>query len=207
MPSFPKSASSLIPAGVQGELIPLEELPDEFWAGEESDPVGGARYTAKRFKLRRPEDYRTCVELLAAGAGLLKIARLLKIHHKTVAAVRDDEGEQIDISKQRIRKYVRLAVEVGAERLADLMARLPDGQVAVPWAIAVDKLRDLEGEPTTRIQVTHKGHLTHESVLANLQSFPDVIDVEGAPSMGVDAGANEEKGAGAAAQDLSSGDS
>ncbi len=173
---------SLLATGVQGELIPLENLPDDIFVEEEQPSVGAARYTAERFFSKRPEDYKLCVSFLAAGLGLLHIARLLKVHHMTVAAVRDREGDAIDIQKERIRKNLRLAVGIGSERLPEIMARLPDGQVPLSMAILLDKLAQLDGEPTQRIEVTHKAHLTHEQLAAQLTAFPDAIDVSATDS-------------------------
>lgn len=169
---------SLLAAGVQGELIPLENLPDDFFIEEEQPGIGSPRYTAERFFSKRPDDYRLCVSFLAAGLGLLHIARLLKVHHMTVAAVRDREGAQIDIEKERIRKNLRLAVGIGSERLPEIMAKLPDAQVPLSMAILIDKLAQLDGEPTQRIEVTQHVKLTHESVIKNIEAFPDAIDVE-----------------------------
>jgi hypothetical protein len=175
----PDHKSLLSGAGVQGELIPLENLPDDIFLEEES-PSGFAtgRYTAERFFSKRPEDYKLCVSLLAGGLGLLHCARLLKVHHMTVAAVRDREGDQIDIQKERIRKNIRLAVGIGSERLPDIMANLAAGQVPLSMAILLDKLAQLDGEPTQRIEVVHKGHLTHEAIAASVNQFPEAIDIE-----------------------------
>jgi predicted nicotinamide N-methyase len=159
---------------VQGELIPVEEIDDGFWRAEDA----AGRYTARRFFLKRPDDYRRVIELLAAGAGLLKIAALLKVHHRTVAAVRDIEGEQIDISKQRIRRNFRLGLEIAAERLPEIMKDLPAGQVPVAAAILADKLVQMDGEPTQRVEVTLKGKLTHEAVAASIAQFPDAEDAD-----------------------------
>jgi hypothetical protein len=168
---------SLLAAGVQGELIPLENLPDDIFVEEEKPDFGAARYTAERFFSKRPDDYKLCVSFLAGGLGLLHIARLLKVHHMTVAAVRDREGEQIDIQKERIRKNIRLAVGIASERLPDIMAKLSDAQVPLSTAILLDKLAQLDGEPTQRIEHTHKVHLTHAQLAAQLQAFPDAIEV------------------------------
>ena len=166
--------TSLLAGGVQTELIPIEELPDTFWQPEESD----ARYTAERFFSQRPRDYQLCIQLIATGAGLLKVARLLHVHHQTVAAVREREGAAIDIEKERVKRNLRLAIELGAERLPDVLSRLPDGQLPVAFAILQDKLRDLEGEPTRRVEVTVRDErLTHDSVRRAITSFPEAIDV------------------------------
>jgi hypothetical protein len=172
-----RSPLSLLASGVQGELIPLENLPDDIFREEETPSMGVSRYTAERFFSKRPEDYKLCVGFLAAGLGLLHIARLLKVHHMTVAAVREREGSQIDIEKQRIRTNLRLAVGIASERLPEIMATLAASQVPISTAILLDKLAQLDGEPTQRIEVTHKGHLTHEALAAELHSFPEAIDV------------------------------
>lgn len=175
------ATTSLLAAGVQAELIRLEDMPDDIFVEEEKPGVGTARYTAERFFAKRPEDYRTCVSMLAAGLGLLHIARLLKVHHMTVAAVRAREGERIDIEKERTRRNIRLAVSVASERLPEIMATLPAGQLPISTAILIDKLRDMDGEPTQRIEVTHKAQLTHEALAAELTAFPDAIDVQASP--------------------------
>lgn len=209
--SIPSPPPSLLPIGIQQELIPIEELPDGIWMNEESgEGYDKPRYTAERFAKQRPEDYRHCITLLATGEiGLLRIARLLRVHHQTVSAVRDREGIEIDIVKQKIRKNIRLAVELGSERLPEIIAELPKGQLTLQLAILLDKLRDLDGEPTARIQIDHTVRLTHEAVNAQMDQFPDAIDVETVPSpMGLGAGENQQKGdsldAGEAGEDVGS---
>lgn len=190
---------SKLAQGVQGELIKIEDLPDGFYEGEESgENAGKPRYTASRFFRKRPQDYELCVAFLAAGQGLLKIARLLKVHHMTVAAVRDAEPAAIDIQKQRIRKNLRDAIDVAAERLPEIMATLPAGQLPVSAAILIDKLAQLEGEPTARVEVTVRSQFTHEAVLASLAAFPEAIEaelVQGAPQMVSRGGVAAQKGA------------
>jgi hypothetical protein len=179
--------TSLLAGGVQGELIRLEDLPDDIFVEEEQPGMGSARYTAERFFSKRPEDYKLCVSFLGAGLGLLHISRLLKVHHMTVAAVRDREGEAIDIQKERIRKNLRLAVGIASERLPEIMASLAPSQMPISTAILLDKLAQLDGEPTQRIEVTHKGHLTHEALAAQLTAFPDdAIEVSATDSQASD---------------------
>lgn len=199
-------------AATQGELIPAEELPDSFYQSEEAgENAAKPRYTAERFFRKRPEDYTRCVELLAAQWGRLKIARTLRIHHETVAAVAEREGVAIDIVKQEIKRHLRRACLIGAERMPDVIASLPGGQLPVALAITLDKLAALDGEPTQRVEVTVKGHLTHEAVLASLDSFPEAIDVEASPMVlggeagGQKGGAAGGSGAGSEVSDLGDG--
>ena len=180
-PSLP----SLLEAGIQAELIPVEDMPDEFWAAEEQPAdCSGPRYTAERFFRKRPEDYRRAVQLLAGGMGLLKIASLLKVHHLTVAAVRDREGAAIDIDKQSIRRNLRLACVIGSERLPEVMANLAPAQLPVAQAILLDKLALLDGEPTSRTEHVVRGHLTHEAIAADLEAFTVDADLIGSDETG-----------------------
>lgn len=174
--------SFLAAGGQQTELIPLENLPDDIFDAEENPGVGDARYTAERFFRKRPNDYRLCVTLIAARIGRLQIARLMKVHHMTVAAVEEREGVAIDIEKERIRKNIRLAVGNASERLPEIMASLPANQVPLATAILIDKLAQLDGEPTHRIEHTHKVQLTHEQLAAQLTAFPEAIEVTAVPT-------------------------
>lgn len=206
-----RNVSALVPksllagAEVQGELIPVEQLPDSFYEVEESGVNATTpRYTAERFFRKREDDYRTCVSLIAAGMGRLKIARLLKIHHETVAAVAERETSAVDIAKQEIKRHLRRAAMIGAERMPDVLASLPAGQLPIALAVTIDKLRELEGEPTVRVEHTVKAHLTYEAVVASIQAFPEAIDVEASPMVSR-AGLPGEKGAAAAGLDASQG--
>jgi hypothetical protein len=174
--------SFLATAARQTELIPLENLPDDIFDAEENPGIGDARYTAERFFRKRPDDYRLCVTLIAARIGRLQIARLMKVHHMTVAAVEEREGVAIDIEKERIRKNIRLAVGNASERLPEIMASLPANQVPLATAILIDKLAQLDGEPTQRVEHTHKIQLTHEQLAAQITAFPDAIDVTATPT-------------------------
>lgn len=173
--------TSALPLAVtQGELIPMEQLPDSIFSDEERGDA--PRYTAERLKSKRPEDYRRVMSMLAGGMGLLAIARMVRVHHMTVAAVRDQAGDQIDMIKQGIRRNVRLAVAIAAERLPEVMANLTAAQMPIATAVLIDKLAQLDGEPTQRIEVKHTGHVTHAELAAELSAFPDAIEVETSPA-------------------------
>jgi hypothetical protein len=185
-------SSFLANAGTQTELIPLENLPDDIFDAEENPGVGEPRYTAERFFRKRPDDYRLCVTLIAARIGRLQIARLMKVHHMTVAAVEEREGVAIDIEKERIRKNIRLAVGNASERLPEIMANLPANQLPLATAILIDKLAQLDGEPTHRIEHTHKVQLTHEQLAAAITAFPEAaIDVQATTPVSTDSRAGD----------------
>lgn len=127
--------NDLAPAPLPGppgqRLLFSDEIELEIQKMEERE----GRYTGERFKVRRPEAYKAAVELLGAGVGMLKIGRLLGVHHLTIAAVRDSEQEAIDIANQTIGK-----LDIGINLLIDRILEHPG---LVPWAsigMTIDQL-------------------------------------------------------------------
>lgn len=181
---------SRLAAGVQGELVPLEDLPDEFFNDEAEGK--SPRYTARLFFRRRPQDYQRTVQLIAAGMDITEVARIMHVHHRTVAAVRDAEGGKIDTYKQTTISNLRVAVEVLSGDLAEDVRRLPIAAKALNLGILIDKLAMLEesapsaaaGEPVT-------AHLTHAAVLSALSQLP-AVDVQAVP---VSTGSSEPRAA------------
>ena len=186
---------SMLAGGVQADLLPIEDLPDEFFSDPESK-TGAPRYTARLFFRRRPEDYQRTVQLLAAGLELTEVARLMRVHHRTVAAVRDAEGAKLDTYKQRVMSNLRICVEVLSGDLADEVHEMNTSQKTMTFAILTDKLAQLEeasGSGAKSDPVL--GHLTHDAILSALSKLP-AIEVDAVPvAMGSDAGAAAPKGA------------
>lgn len=171
-------AGSLLAAGVQISLMPVEDMPDEFWSPSVDGCPGQPRYTARLFFRRRPEDYQRAVQLLGAGMQLTEVARLLRVHHRTIAAVRVAEFEKVDTYKQTVISDLRIAVEVLAGDLADGVHALPLSQKPLALAVLTDKLAMLEESGSGGVQgdpVT--AHLTHNAILAAVSQLP-ALDVE-----------------------------
>jgi hypothetical protein len=166
-------STSQLAAGVQAELLPLEELPDDFFITEREDgKPARPRYTARLFFRRRPQEYQRTVELLAAGLDLREVSRMMRVHHRTVAAVREAEGSRIDTYKQRVISNLRSAVEVLSGALSDSVASLPARDQPVAFGILVDKLQLLEGEPTSRTEHVLEVRLTHDAVARAIAALP-----------------------------------
>lgn len=179
---FPTLAAptSMLAAGVQGELVPIEDLPDEFFEPTRATD-GAPRYTARLFFRRRPEDYQRSVQLLAAGMDLTEVARLMRVHHRTIAAVRDAEGARLDTYKQKVMSNLRIAVEVLSGDLADDVRDLATREKPMTFAILVDKLAMLEESAGAGVSVAEvRQHLTHDAVMAALAGLPAIGSPPGA---------------------------
>lgn len=109
-------------------------------------------YTAERFKERRPEAYQAVVQLLGADVGMLRIAKLLGIHHLTVAAVRDREPESVDIARSKTVARMRTAIGLQIERLIAHPELVPWNAVSFLIAQLTDKAELLDGRATARTE-------------------------------------------------------
>ena len=129
-------------------------IPEEFLAAREKR----GEFTGDRLAVRRPDAYRTCVNLLAMGATYLSIAKTVKISVNSVAAVAKREAAGIESKKkdlaERFGLCAGLAVERMIERLEDdeAAAAIPFNQLSVGAGIAADKEQLLGGGATQRIE-------------------------------------------------------
>lgn len=158
-------------------------------------------YTGDRFFAARPEDYRECVRLRAAGVSLRKIAaRLRPCSVNTVRAVLRREASGVDTRRAKTVDALTDFIEDACERLRD--EPMPIGQLSVAMGIAVEKLQLLTGGATARVEII-------EPVKPlDLDAYLDSLPTAGT-GMGLGAAAAEQKavlGAGDAALQRRGGD-
>jgi hypothetical protein len=98
------------------------------------------RYTAEELRRERPSAYAAVVNLISRAKpgyeGMRRIAKIVGVHHLTVAAVRDREGETIDTLRDRLSKKALL----GADLLVDRVLENPDSIPANILALAMQQL-------------------------------------------------------------------
>jgi hypothetical protein len=174
--------NSLIrPDEEQLDLIPSDQLPDEIFRDAEAGTGDGYdhEFTAARLFSQKPETYLTIISLLAEGLGVIRIGRLLKVSPNTVLAVRDREGEIVDIEKERIssaaRSAARMCVEGIIEDLSDSERRkkISARDKAIIHGVLVEKSELLSGGVTSRVEVKH-AEPTHNDFNSYLESLPQV---------------------------------
>lgn len=103
--------------------LSLPGLPDErAWHQAEWEE---GTYTGERLFSRHPQVYHAIVELLGADVPLRTIARVLRVHTKTVMGVREREPTAIATAKDRLSKRLmalgELQSEIAREHLANLL--------------------------------------------------------------------------------------
>ena len=148
-------------------------IPEEFLRAAESR----GEFTGERLFEQKPEVYSGIVRLLAEGMGVIRIGRTLKVSPNTVLAVRDREGEAIDIEKKNLSTLYRRGARLAGERiLEDLTdderaAKIPANQKAVIVGILTEKSELLGGGVTSR--VAHAQEPSNEDFEKYLSSLPD----------------------------------
>lgn len=161
----------------QMELIPSSAMPGDFFSDKEGALVG--EFTGERFFAQRPEDYRMVVSLLAEGLGVIRIGSIMRVSPNTVMAVRDREGESIDIVKQRLaglaHRGAAMLLEAVIEDVNDPVKRgkIATRDKAVAAAVLVDKGQLLSGEATMRVELTEQtapDHDDYNAYIARLRS-------------------------------------
>jgi hypothetical protein len=127
-------------------------------------------YTAERFKERRPQDYQAVTILLAGPSSLRKIADLFKIHHRTVAAIREREPVSIDTLRSKRVQKILTAVDLQLDRLLENPDSVPYNVAGLLISQLIDKAELLEGRATSRKETVEKIdiHGTWEEVLQGL---------------------------------------
>ena len=157
-------------------------IPTEFFASAERR----GEFTGERLLTQNPEKYHNIVHCLAEGLGMIRIGRLLKVSPNTVMAVRDREGEAVDIEKKRLSNLYRRGAQLAGERIVeDLVddekaAKIPANQKAVIVGILTEKSELLAGGATSRVAHS-KVEPSNADFDAYLNSLPDASISMGKP--------------------------
>lgn len=78
-------------------------IPTEFFSSAERR----GEFAGERLLTQNPRKYHSIVHCSVEGLGMIRIGRLLKVSPNTVMAVRDREGEAVDIEKKRLSNLYR----------------------------------------------------------------------------------------------------
>lgn len=179
--------SLLAEADRQGALF---SMPATY---EEKLAVTG-QYTAERLFSHDPEKYKAVVAMLAAGRGIRAIKRACTVHHDTIHAVAKRERIAIDTLKQRIITDLETAVQVGAERVVDVIESMDGDKLPLALAVLIDKLQLLTGGATMRVESNDITPTTKEP--ADFDGWLAGLKSANGPKMGLGEGGKVQIGAG-----------
>jgi hypothetical protein len=113
-------------------------------------------YTLERTRQLRPELIDEVINLRSQLIGQLRIAKILGVHHRTVAAIDQEYPEEIAIArKKRISKLNSTADNI-LETVADNPEAIPPNVRCLAASQLYDKAELLAGGPTLRVQIGGK---------------------------------------------------
>jgi hypothetical protein len=163
------------------DLLTLTDLQMEAQSLNTTD---GA-YTGARLQAKHPRLYQSIIRMLGDKMGVRQIARLLGVHTKTVAAVRDHSAHPIATVKKHLSAQLfgvaGMALEMAQERLENLDGKENLRDLMVGAGIAVDKALLLAGEATMRVEFTQAapGHEDYLATLQTIEAEATETDLEG----------------------------
>lgn len=131
------------------------------------------RYTAEELKAERPGVYDRLVELLGKGWGLLKLAHDFGVHHRTVAAVRDQMATTVEQQRKQAVSNLRLAGHLQVDRLVDHPESVPI-QFAAPAAKQLLELAEvMDGGVSSRTE-----HVERVDIFSDWSEFVQTLRSE-----------------------------
>ena len=147
---------------------------DAVFASEEHEPRNPT-FTAERLFLRNPDKYKLIVGLSGMGIGAIRASRMLNVSVNTVLAVREKEGDKVEIEKKRWGRLTRaasmLCLDIIIERLSTEPADETLKDLAITYGILTEKAELLMGGPTARIETREGKAVTHQDVLDYLHDL------------------------------------
>jgi hypothetical protein len=147
---------------------------DAVFASEEHEPRNPT-FTAERLFLRNPDKYKLIVGLSGMGIGAIRASKMLNVSVNTVLAVREKEGDKVEIEKKRWGRLTRaasmLCLDIIIERLSTEPADETLKDLAITYGILTEKAELLMGGPTARIETREGKAVTHQDVLDYLHDL------------------------------------
>lgn len=141
--------------------------------GEITEQEERGIYTAERLFSQRPEIYQATVELLGRQVPVRQIARILHIHHRSVAAVRMREPEAIDTARLSLGRKCGIAATLMVESIIEDPDSVPKNVRGLVAAQLIDKAQLLGGGATSRPDLGRKpGELGHEDFEDWIKQLP-----------------------------------
>jgi hypothetical protein len=124
----------------------IESLTDGERCGE---------YTLERLRQLRPEVIDEIIRLRGQFVGRLRIAKIVHVHHRTVAAVDAEYPEQIEAERRRRIYRLRSAADKLVEQIDESPENIPWNVKGLAASQLYDKAELLEGRATARVEQVH----------------------------------------------------
>jgi hypothetical protein len=165
----------------------LFSMDDAGIYAEEPSPARAGRFSAEQVKARTPDRYALALDLLAAGHGVIHIARLLQMSAHTVRAIREANPEPIAQAREKMIRRLHttgaLALEAILEDLEDpaRRAKIQPAQKGVLFGILNDHALKMTGQPTS-ITATLEARPGHDAAAEYLARMTPAENPQASPA-------------------------
>jgi hypothetical protein len=137
-------------------------------------------YTLERLKVLRPEVIPEVIRLRGEHCGLLRISRILQMHHKTVSAICAEYPEEIAVAQQRRADRLRSAADKLIEQLDESPENVPWNVKGLAASQLYDKAAMIEGSKVLRVDHMHRVDFFSDfkEFVRQLEEREDPIDIK-----------------------------
>ena len=158
---------------MNAHAAPFLFLVEDLSAENIGQPYQTGISTGERLKAQRPDIFNACVSLLKLGAGVREIKRITGLHHRTIEAVKLDQGSSIDTARKELGARALMVAGLGLERLEEVISdgSIKPGELAMTVGILIDKGQILTGGVTARVESVQK-HAVAEGLDALIDALP-----------------------------------
>jgi hypothetical protein len=154
---------------------------------EEIHPRIAGRFTAAQVQTRTPDRYAMTIELLAAGHGIIHIARLMQMSAHTVRAIREANPEPIAQQREKLIRRLGVAGALDLESICEDLedpekrGKIPTAQKGIIFGILNDHAQKMTGQPTS-ITATLEAKSGHDEAAAYLARMKTAENQQSPPA-------------------------
>jgi hypothetical protein len=177
---------AVVGGSAEGESDAQPFLFSESTINELTEAEKRGEYTLERLREKRPEVIDEIIRLRGEWAGMLRIAKICRVHHRTVAAVCAAYPEAIGDEHRKRVHQLKTAADLQVEQLCESPESVPWNVRGLVASQLYDKALCLEGQPSIKVEHTHRVDIYSDwpDVLAKLEREAEanarVLEIEGA---------------------------
>jgi hypothetical protein len=166
----PNSGSPISNEQAEHEAAPFLFSPETINSLTKAERRG--EYTLERLRELRPEVIDEVIRLRGQFIGLLRIAKLLKLHHRTIAAVDRAYPDRIELERRNRVMMLRSTADLLVELVADNPESVPPNVRCLAASQLYDKAQLLDGAATANLAIDVTRHV---DISASFKKFNEII--------------------------------
>jgi hypothetical protein len=165
----PNGGSPILKEQAEHEAAPFLFSPETINSLTEAERRG--EYTLERLRKLRPEAIDETIRLRGQCVGQLRIAKLLRLHHRTIAAIDRAYPERIEAERRNRVAMLRTTADTLVELVAENPDSVPPNVRCLAASQLYDKAQILDGAATANLAIDVTSHVDYT---ASLKKFEEI---------------------------------